>query len=125
MCRAALDDAATGSPRLLAQPAAISTPRVADIEARVSERMAALDEAVIQAVMTVDPLAYKLKRTLHRGVYRDGNDYVVPHVNHLGIDSLRSFDTEREARDFHEAVRIAERSQREYRSYPPDYPISS
>ena len=105
-------------PDLLAAPPAISLAAVTDLDAHVARSMQALDDAVMRAVMLVDPLCYKLKRTRHRGVYRDGVDFVVPYVNHLGIDSLRSFDNERDARDFREAVRVSERNQSEHRRDP-------
>ena len=106
---------------VLEAPAMISATHIEELTALVAERMARLDEAIIQAAMSVDPLCYKLKRTWHRGVYRDGNDWVVPYENHLGIDSLRSFDTEREARNFREAVQVAARNQTEYRDWTPNH----
>jgi class 3 adenylate cyclase len=117
----ALQESGVDVPELVTDPTSISARRIHDVEERVAGAMSALDEAIIRAVMLVDPLCYKLQRTRHRGVYRDGADYVVPYVNHLGLDSLRSFSSARDARDFREAIRILEKSGRGIRRDPGRY----
>jgi hypothetical protein len=97
----------------VAEPAAISEVQVARVERRTAESVDALDAAVTHVTGVVDPLAYRLRRTRYRGVYREGADYLVPYVNHLGADVIASFDNAREAKKFRNVIRLIEDAKRE------------
>jgi hypothetical protein len=107
--RRALAETIADVPELLADPAAITSPRASAIHRRVADATATLDEAVTTAAAHVDPLSYKLNRTRHRGVYRSAGRYVVPFIDTLGADRIRDFETLTEARDFRDAVRITKK----------------
>ena len=111
---------ASEATRLVAKPNAVSIAQVARIQRRVAESVEALDAAVTHAAGIVDPLAYRLRRTWHR----EGRDYLVPYVNHLGADVIASFDTAKEATRFRNTIRLIEDAKREGLHEPPWDPKS-
>ena len=54
-------------------------------------------------------------------MYREGKDYLVPYVNHLGADAIASFDTAKEATKFRNTVRLIQDAKDEGR-YGKNWP---
>ena len=78
---------------------------IVSLRDRVAAATRELDEALAQATRTLGPLSFKLRRTLHRGVYRSGRKYVVPFVDTVGIERRKEFSTRAEACAFREVIR--------------------
>jgi hypothetical protein len=75
-----------------------------DLQDELTRLGQALDTAY--EAVPKDGVAFKLRRTRRRGVFRQGSMWVVPYVDELGVERRRPFDNAREARDFARAVRI-------------------
>jgi hypothetical protein len=86
----------------------VAEREVTSLRERVAAATAQLDEALVEAASSLDPLSFKLQRTRHHGVYRLGHKYVVPFVDTVGIDRVREFATLAEACGFREVARRAE-----------------
>jgi hypothetical protein len=54
-------------------------------------------------------LGARLRRTRKRGVFRIGEEFVVPYVDEVGVDRLRRFESLAEAVAFRRGLRISRR----------------
>jgi class 3 adenylate cyclase len=99
----------------------LSEKGITSLRERVASATAQLDEALTEAVNALDPVSFKLRRTRHRGVFRSGSKYVVPFLDTVGVDRRREFATLAEARDFKEALRLAEKAKSALNQAPRDY----
>ena len=82
--------------------------------APVRELTAELDQRFSEARAAVGTETVKLRRTRHRGVYRRGERYVVPHVDADGVERRREFETAKEARAYRTALRIERKREDDY-----------
>jgi class 3 adenylate cyclase len=70
-----------------------------------------LNAALDDAQRKLKVVGERLRRTRSRGVFRAGEQFVVPYVNEVGIDERRRFDSFDEAVRFRRGLRIARRSE--------------
>ena len=87
-----------------------SGERIGALRERVAASTDELDAAVTAAAARLDSASFRLQRTRRRGVYRFRRFFVVRYFDELGTERQREFTTFREARDFREAIRLAEKA---------------
>jgi hypothetical protein len=104
--RKALTELARETTDLLNDPGAATAAALAALRRRTTDATEALDDAVTRTAAALDPLAFRLTRTRHRGVYHSGATYVVPFVDSLGADRCRDFESLSEAQAFSAALKI-------------------
>lgn len=75
---------------------------------------AQLSRALEQARREIPETSAPLRRTTHRGVYRQGNAFVVPTYDEVGVEHRRLFPTARAAAAFARSERIRRNSQTDY-----------
>lgn len=73
-----------------------------DVDTFSTRLSAALDDALRQ----VGYAAERLRRTRHRGIYRQGETWVVRHYDTLGVEHLVRFHALREARAFRKSSQV-------------------
>jgi hypothetical protein len=88
----------------LEQAARRSTPDNTEIE----QATGALDTAVAEARAAIGITGVRTRRTPRRGIRRLGNEYVIITFDETGIEQVNTFDTMREAREFRDAVKVAD-----------------
>ena len=76
-----------------------------DVRRTNQDLIAAFEEAR----RVLGSLGARLRRTRKRGVFRIGEEFVVPHVDELGVDRLRRFESLAEAVAFRRGLRISRR----------------
>ncbi len=107
--RRRLDATADETAELLASPVPLEPAALGALRDQFAVTTAALDDAVTAAAAAMDPLSFRLTRTRHRGIHRVEGCYVVAFMDELGADRVREFDSLADARDFRDALRIAEK----------------
>jgi class 3 adenylate cyclase len=91
-----------------AQPLPQLSPLEVDgLCARLRTANQALEAALETARRTLDVVSAKLRRTHHAGVFRDGERFVVPYIDEVGIERREAFENIHEAIAFDRARRIA------------------
>jgi tRNA A-37 threonylcarbamoyl transferase component Bud32 len=83
---------------------ALADESAARIQDPADEADAFYQQAVAEAALEGGE---KLRRTLHRGVYRQGSSYVVPYYDEQGRPGTRAFETLEGARVFRRSLRAA------------------
>lgn len=76
-----------------------------DVRRTNQDLIAAFEEAR----RVLGPVGARLRRTRKRGVFRIGEEFVVPYVDELGVDRLRRFESLAEAVAFRRGLRISRR----------------
>jgi hypothetical protein len=77
---------------------------------RIGNADDALSAANDRARAALDEGAWRLRRTLHRGVYRAADQFAVPFVDETGVERVASFLTMPEARAYRRAQRLREKT---------------
>ena len=80
---------------------------IEDVQRASSQLDAALDDARRE----LKAVGERLRRTRSRGVFRAGEQFVVPYVDEVGVEKRRRFDSFDEAVRFRRGLRIARRSE--------------
>jgi class 3 adenylate cyclase len=80
------------------------------LAARVRDADVALGAANDRARTALDDGAWRLRRTVHRGIYRAADRFAVPFVDETGVERIASFDTMAEARAYRRAQRLREKT---------------
>lgn len=103
--RAALDERLDELERgaKLVDPAESASLR-ADVDSLNTHLSAALDRFAAE----VGDVAERLHRTVHRGIYRQGDLWAVPYQDSQGVERVRRFDDLDEARGFRRQQRLLE-----------------
>jgi hypothetical protein len=78
---------------------------IEDVRRTNQELIAALDEAR----RVLGSVGARLRRTHRRGVFRIGEEFVVPYVDEVGVDRSRRFESLAEAVAFRRGLRISRR----------------
>jgi class 3 adenylate cyclase len=92
-------------------------PAEAEIEAlraRVGEALGKLEETLAEGRELLAAEGVHLKRTMHRGIFRSGNRYVVPFFDEVGIEERREFASLAEARVFRRSLRLEDQPEEEW-----------
>jgi class 3 adenylate cyclase len=103
-------DVDTVAGHIRAQPLPqLSLLEVDGVCARLRTASEALESALESARRTLDVVSAKLRRTHHAGVFRDGERFVVPYIDEVGIERREAFENIHDAIAFDRARRIAAR----------------
>jgi class 3 adenylate cyclase len=86
-----------------------STEPLDELTEQVAQATDRLSAALEDARLELASVAEKLRRTRSRGVYRVGEQFVVPYFDEVGVEGRRRFDSFGEAVAFRRALRIGRR----------------
>jgi hypothetical protein len=78
---------------------------------RVRQATQALNIALDGAHLELASVSERLRRTRSRGVFRVGEQFVVPYVDEVGVDRRRRFDSLADAISFRRGLRVGRRAE--------------
>jgi class 3 adenylate cyclase len=91
--------------------APVSTHTVDGLNDKVQRAAEELNAALDAARRDLGPVSERLRRTRSRGVFRVGEEFVVPYVDEVGVEERRRFDSLAEAVSFRRGLRISRRAE--------------
>ena len=84
---------------------------LAALSDQVRQATSHLDEALEEARRELAPVGERLRRTRRRGVFRSGEEFVVPYIDEVGVEERRRFDSLAEAAAFSRGLRVSRRAE--------------